>query len=59
MSRVAARALAAHDGGEAAGGRAVRRLIRGGGAEGSQESLRASQGARREGIPLPFLHHLP
>lgn len=50
MSRVAARALAAHDRGEAPGRRAVWRLLGSGGLEGAEESLRTPQGARREGM---------
>lgn len=49
MSGVAARALFAHDGGEAAGRRPVRSLLGSGGPEGPQESLRTPQGLRREG----------
>lgn len=49
MSGVAARALAAHDRGEAPGGRAIRGLLGGGGAESAQESLRTPQSPRREG----------
>lgn len=50
MSGVAARALAAHDRGEAPGRRAVWRLLGSGGLEGAKESLRTPQGARREGM---------
>lgn len=49
MSGVATRAVAAHDRGETAGGRPERRVQRGGGAEGAEESVRTSQGARRKG----------
>lgn len=49
MPSIAARALAAHDRSEAAGGRAVRSLLRGRGVEGTQEPLRTPQGARRKG----------
>lgn len=49
VSGVATRAVAAHDRGEAAGGRPERSVQRGGGAEGAEEPVRASQGARRKG----------
>lgn len=49
MSRVETRKIAEDDGGQTTGGRPVRRLQRGGGAEGSQEPFRTSQGVRRKG----------
>lgn len=55
MPSVAARALAAHDRGQAAGGRAVRGLLRSRGAQGAQEPLRTPQGARRKGNLLILL----
>lgn len=50
MPGVAARALAAHDRGEAAGGCAVRGLLGGGGLKSTQEPLRTPQSPRRKGM---------
>ena len=49
MSGGAAREVAEDDGGEAAGGCSAGRLLRGRGAEGAEESVRAPQGAGRAG----------
>lgn len=49
MSGIKTRALAAHDSSETTSCRAVRSLLRGRGAEGTQEPLRTSQGVRRKG----------
>ena len=49
MPRIETRALAAHDGGQEAGGRPVRGLLRSRSSESIEKFVRTSQGVGREG----------